>query len=184
MKLTALILILGFGLPVVAQEVSSDDLAAKSADDVFIDEGDNDFELSLDASAPPAKSAATKKSVAKKPEAPVKVDEQKPEPPSVPPPAPEKTAAVEMPAPVEEAKSKPAAVATQKKSGPAKTARGVYVTTKEDCTMTREPASASVKMLTVKASRKLWVEEVDASWVKAFNKAGEPGFINRDCLMK
>ena len=60
--------------------------------------------------------------------------------------------------------------------------KSMFVNTKEACPMLREPAADGEKMLTVKAAKKIWVEEVDSSWVRAFNKAGEPGYVNRDCL--
>jgi hypothetical protein len=48
--------------------------------------------------------------------------------------------------------------------------------------MTREPASDSAQMIVVKPSHKIWVENVDPNWVKGFNKAGEAGYISRDCV--
>ena len=61
-------------------------------------------------------------------------------------------------------------------------AHGMFANTKQACPMLREPASESAKMITVKADRKIWVEEVDGSWVRAFNKAGEPGYVSKDCF--
>ena len=67
--------------------------------------------------------------------------------------------------------------------GPAsKYAKGAYVTTKGACKMHREPASDSPSMLTVKAAKKIWVEKVDDTWVRGFNKAGEGGYISKDCV--
>jgi hypothetical protein len=61
--------------------------------------------------------------------------------------------------------------------------KGQFVTTKEACAMLREPASdEGDKVGTTKANRKIWVENVDENWVKGFNKAGEAGFIKRDCV--
>ncbi len=63
-----------------------------------------------------------------------------------------------------------------------KKADGMFVVTQGPCKMSREPASDSEAIITVKASRKIWVENVDDSWVKGFNKAGTPGYISRDCV--
>jgi hypothetical protein len=59
---------------------------------------------------------------------------------------------------------------------------GMFVVTKSACPMTREPASDSAQMIVVKPSHKIWVENVDPNWVKGFNKAGEAGYISRDCV--
>jgi hypothetical protein len=67
---------------------------------------------------------------------------------------------------------------------PKKYAGGTFLTTAEKCPMMRGPASEGEPMIVVKPSRKIWVEEVDGTWVKAYNKKGEPGYLNRDCFNK
>ena len=61
---------------------------------------------------------------------------------------------------------------------------GIYVVTNGPCTMNRAPASESEAMITVKPSKKIWVQEVDDKWLRAFNKAGEAGYIARDCVQE
>jgi hypothetical protein len=63
-----------------------------------------------------------------------------------------------------------------------KLAKGLFVVTKEACAMTSEPAADGTVMLTVKSSKKIWVENVDDNFVRAFNKAGDPGYISKDCV--
>ncbi len=214
-------------------------VSARANDDVFLDEGDGDFD-SVPAlpkpakAAPAAKPAKTeskgKKATAAKPApqkapasvaAPQAVEVPEPERVEIPPAVDEANPAeaqaendlptaevvgesthktvvddvpaqqnvTEQPAPAEEPKkaaspkkqAKQAKVPAKKKSG-TKLAQGVFVTTKEPCPMTREPASESAPMITVKAQKRIWVEEVDESWVRAFNKAGEPGYISRECV--
>ena len=122
-----------------------------------------------------------------------------------PPPAPQETVAAPeaAPAPVAEVAPEPAAPVAAQEEAPVKlpkaknrgsvkhasvqkvapvAAHGMFANTKENCPMLREPASESEKMITVKADRKIWVEEVDGSWVRAFNKAGEPGYVSKDCF--
>lgn len=60
---------------------------------------------------------------------------------------------------------------------------GVYVTTKESCPMTRQPASESEVLLRVKPAKKIWAQKVEGGkWYRAFNKAGEPGYIEEGCV--
>lgn len=152
--------------------------AQTNVDDVFIDEGDGDFDAysivpeHLSSSVPEVKSKpAETESVV----------------PEAPKPAPVKHAVAAEPkktpkksAQIVEKKSRKPASAPKPRQKPS--GAGIYVRTKEACPMLRQPASESPTMLTVKASRKLWVEEVNEDWVRAYNKAGEPGYIQRDCL--
>jgi hypothetical protein len=212
--------------------------SARANDDVFLDEGDGDFD-SVPALPKPAKGSAakpakneskSKKAAAAKPApqkapasvaAPQAVEVPEPERVEIPPAADEAPVAEAQPAddlptaevvgesthkkvvddtpaqqnvteqsaPQEEPKkaappkkqAKQAKAPAKKKSA-MKLAQGVFVTTKEPCPMTREPASESAQMITVKAQKRIWVEEVDESWVRAFNKAGEPGYISRECV--
>jgi hypothetical protein len=59
---------------------------------------------------------------------------------------------------------------------------GKFVVTKSECKMMRSPASEGEPMIVVKAEKKIWVENVDQNWVKGFNKAGDAGFIAKDCV--
>ena len=136
-------------------------LSADKADRVFIDEGDGDFD-SMPIPPPTQlqgvpKAAPTQ--VAVKP-APVVVK------------------------PVIAKSSKP--MKSRGSSIAAKIVRkdpGVYVMTREACPMTREPASESARMITVKPAKKLWVEKVEGGkWFRAYNKAGEPGYIDGNCV--
>ena len=61
-------------------------------------------------------------------------------------------------------------------------AGGQFVVTKNACPMMRSPASEGEPMLVIKSEKKIWVEKVDGNWVKGFNKAGEGGFIQKDCV--
>lgn len=164
-------------------------LSARGADDdVFLDEGNGDFDaMPLNEPAPVA-------------------EEQPPAPPSPgqqEEPMPLLTedaggmpgmeeAPVEQSAPVQKA-SKPkkekvvkaepkAPKASPKKVAKASSGKGSFVTTKDACPMLREPASTSETMLTVKPARKIWVEQAETGWVKGFNKAGEAGYISQDCV--
>jgi hypothetical protein len=60
--------------------------------------------------------------------------------------------------------------------------KGTFMTTKDSCPMMREPASDGAPMIVVKPARKIWVEKVDKDWVRGFNKAGEPGYLSKDCF--
>lgn len=159
---------------------------AGDGDDVFLDEGDGDFAAPT-APAPQA-------------EAPAPVDSSPMgEEPAAPPSSTlveEATGDSSMPSPAEmpekpAKKSKKAVKPAVAKKAPkshkvakSKPGRGYFVTTKEACPMMREPASEGSQMITVRASKKIWVEEVDETWVRGFNKAGEPGYISRDCVSK
>lgn len=154
-------------------------------DDVFIDEGDGDFD------AMPLAPTAEEKPV--EPEK--KAEDLLPEPAPVqatspgagdlfeqqemtPPPQPEKPAkkpkAAKLP-------SKPAAQKTAKASKGVG-AKGKFVMTNASCPLMREPASTSEPIAHTAPSRKIWVEQVDTEWVRGWNKAGEPGYISSDCV--
>lgn len=63
-----------------------------------------------------------------------------------------------------------------------KYAGGAYMTTTDSCPMMRGPASVGAPMVVVKPAKKIWIEESDPAWVKAYNKAGEPGYLSKDCF--
>lgn len=140
-------------------------------DNVFVDENDGDF----DAYAIIPEHLATPNEPKEKPKAAPAPETVAHEAPKTAPPKPVETVEkVKKPK-----KSKPVA---EKKTPTKSTGPGLYVRTKEACPMLRKPASDSPAMLTVKASKRIWVQEVDENWVKAYNKSGEPGYIQRDCL--
>lgn len=189
--------------------------AGKGGDEVFLDEGDGDFdplpagaraskpspgrveEKPSVAEAPAVKNVSPKeempktetaKEVVSKTESPgpERVVEQ-----SLPERAPKAKSAKKEKLARNEPKMKPAVqkqaskseiTKTRKPASLEKAAQGSYVVTREPCPMKREPASEGASMLTVKAGKRVWIEEVDAEWVRAFNKAGEPGYLNRNCL--
>ncbi len=83
------------------------------------------------------------------------------------------------------APSKTASKAANKAANKAaKNDAGIYVTTKTVCPIRREPASESEEIAKTKAPRKIWVQKVDANWVRAYVKSGDPGFINMECFEK
>jgi hypothetical protein len=163
---------------------------AEGASDVFLDEGDGDFDA-MPAPAPEEaqKSVEVKKAPEPRPavqedvqldEMPMLVDESA-QPAATPAPT-------EDPAQPTEAKPKKEKKPAKKKKATASTdgtsvkAAGQFVTTKDACPMMRSPASTGETMLTVKAQKKIWVEDAGDGWVKAFNKAGEPGYVSKDCV--
>lgn len=148
-------------------------------DDVFLDEGSADFD-----SMP----AAVDEPVAEvKEPTPPNPDQSETEVPML---ADDSADVVDTPvqapvkaAPVKKAKKeKVAKVVKPAKRAKAVAAAGSFVTTTEACPMHRAPASTSETMLTLKPARKIWVEAAEEGWVKGFNKAGEPGYISRDCV--
>jgi len=52
---------------------------------------------------------------------------------------------------------------------------------KADCEMHESPSSDSPVLLTVKGSRKLWVENQGDGWLKGFRKSGH-GYMSEDCF--
>lgn len=147
-------------------------LAEDKADDVFLDEGDGDFDAVPAVPAGKAETAQPAVPAPAQPTAKVKKESA----PKAKPAAVEAKKEAPAPAKPPAQKAKPAKSAEKKSAG-------IFVTTKSECPMHRAPASDSELMLTVKASKKLWVEEVDQEWVKGFNKAGEAGYISRECLI-
>lgn len=173
--------------------------AADSADKVFLDEGDGDFDSVPTVPKGKAKAKAAKAAAPapRQPEetASTQVSEQTTE-------AATTSEAAPMPEPVAE-ETQPATPQVEKKAVlpkkamkvsaktpkvrarvPASSSRsaGLYVKTLSACPMTREPASESDPMLTVKPAKRIWVEKVEGGqWYRAFNKAGEPGYIASDC---
>jgi hypothetical protein len=108
----------------------------------------------------------------------LKQDEAQPEVMHEAPPAPPPVAEEKTPAPHKTHVAKAAAKQVSKFAG------GGYVHTTKECPMMREPASDSEAVSHTHVDRKIWVEEVDAHWVKGFNRAGEPVYINRSCVKK
>lgn len=193
-------------------------IAAKG-DEVFLDEGDGDFEsvpilpggapalkVEKRADAAPsvesvpkkeskkeskkeAKKAASKeakKSAAKEKPAPAPAPEAEPAP-SVPVAVSEPAPAPVGAEPVMDQQPNDNKPPKSKRPGkPTKSAKkrdpGIFVTTKEACPAKRAPASEAEPVFSVKAARKIWVEQVDEKWVRAYNKAGEPGYVSRDCV--
>jgi hypothetical protein len=164
---------------------------AEGASDVFMDEGDGDFDSMP---APPA-AEEPKADVPKvaEPRPAVKEEPQQDEMPmlvddgAAPAATPAPTEDPAQPAEAKPKKEKKPAAAKKKKATAAKDgtsvkAAGQFVTTKDACPMMRSPASTGETMLTVKASKKIWVEDAGDGWVKAFNKAGEPGYVSKDCV--
>ena len=176
---------------------------AFAGDDVFMDEGDGDFDSVPAASAaapiaqaPMKKETAVPKAPASRPATPP-VDQTE----EIPVLTDDSAQPVAAPAPTEDPSAPAAADSKSKKaakkkkspakkaaasalndSAPAAKAAGSFVTTKEACPMMRSPASTGETMLTVKASKKIWVEDAGDEWVKAYNKAGEPGYVAKDCV--
>ncbi len=155
-------------------------------DDVFLDEGNGDFDQMPIAPEQPA--VAEQPQAAPAPEAapaePMPMLAEEPESmPGMETPAvaetPKKKAKKEKVARQEEPPPAPRAKKTAKKSV---AAAGQFVVTKDSCPMMRSPASTSETMLTVKPARKIWVEDAGQGWVKGWNKAGEEGFIAKDCV--
>jgi hypothetical protein len=146
---------------------------AHADDSIWMDDGDGDFDSADgEAEAPPVAQPAPKPQPVAKP-APV----------PAPPVAVEIDEEVNVPPAKPKAKAKVAAPA----QAPTRTrasvsvGKGRFMTTTDSCPLLREPASAE-QMTVVKGERKIWVEEVDESWVRAFNKSGEPGYISRECF--
>jgi len=168
-----LFLVLSISVPEVKAETGF-------GEEVFIDEADGDFDpLSVLPSDLVSQELEAELSAAE-------VRETAEDPLAAPAPA-------VKPAPAKPAKKKAATAesekikpaADKKSRKPASVSQvgvGHFVRTKDACPMLRQPASDSEEMLTVKPAKKIWVEDVDANWVKAFNKEGEPGFIQKDCL--
>jgi type IV secretory pathway VirB10-like protein len=141
---------------------------AQADDSIWMDEGDGDFDyVDAGAEAPPVAEPA--------PQAPPVA---KPAPVPAPPVAVETEEEVSAPAPKRKAAA-PAAASARSKASVA--GKGRFMTTRESCPLLREPASDR-QLTVVKGERKIWIEEVDESWVRAYNKAGEPGYISRDCF--
>jgi hypothetical protein len=165
----------------------------KKSEDVFIDEGDGDFEAVPMA---PKKPSATKSLNQKVP--------SEPKMESTPSPTPKVTtsegASVDSAAsaesasqsetsePKESARPEPKAAiearekGKKKKEKVEKAAAGLYVKTKIECPMRKEPNAESEQIATTKAPRRIWVQKVDDHWVKAFTKSGEPGYLNTECF--
>jgi hypothetical protein len=166
--------------------------AFAAGDDVFMDEGDGDFD-SMPAPAPqdeaPAQQedASVPKIAEPRPAAPAVEDSEE-----IPMLTDDSAAPAATPAPTEDSAQPEAAKPkkhTKKKTATKSAsndggfkAAGQFVVTKDACPMMRSPASTGETMLTVKAAKKIWVEDAGDGWVRAFNKAGEPGYVSKDCV--
>jgi hypothetical protein len=58
---------------------------------------------------------------------------------------------------------------------------GKFARTKSVCPLMSEPVDGTPSTFT-KHPRKIWVEEHDASWYRAYNKSGSTVFVRKDCL--
>jgi len=167
---------------------------AEGASDVFMDEGDGDFDSMPAPPAPPQADAPPKKEDAVVQKAPEPRPAVKQEDPmdAMPMLSDESAQPAATPAPTEDP-AQPADAKPKKEKKPAKkkkatasadgtAVKGQFVTTKDACPMMRSPASTGETMLTVKAQKKIWVEDAGDGWVKAFNKAGEPGYVSKECV--
>lgn len=180
--------------------------AADNTDNVFLDEGDGDFEsmpMATEAPVAPAgsstqstRSAENPANPAMKPSAIGASEDGTGAEATSANAAASSTAigeeATEMhettPSPAEGVErsmtsGKKAKKTTQaKKTAKSSSGKGGFKVTTSDCPMMRKPASEGSPMITVKATRKVWVEEIDQNWVRGFNKAGKPGYLNRSCF--
>jgi hypothetical protein len=172
--------------------------AAHADDDVFLDEGDGGFDTMAPSNSggeptladdPFAAEMAPPKAAPKaapKPAAPVPAKPVVAAKPAAPAPVVKPVAAQPKPEPqaphdeIVSASAEP--VASKEKKHYDKYAGGSYMTTTDACPMMRGPASVGAPMVVVKPAKKVWVEESDPSWVKAYNKAGEPGYLSKECF--
>lgn len=146
------------------------------SDDLFMDEGEGDFAMDpipVDSTAE-VPSVIEDEPVVQTESAPTETVVEKPVEKAV-----EKRAAKKVVKPAEKPVKKQAIAPAVKK---AVAAAGRFETTKEACPMLREPASGGSQMLVVRESRKIWVEEVDQNWVRAFDRHGDAGYLSRDCF--
>lgn len=177
------------GLLVTAQGPSL--RAAESSDDVFLDEGDSDFDpLPIPSADERAVDGFAETPSAEEPDSKSQVSAKK-----------EKQETFETPMQRELFSDEPVAeglhkdktsedtksARTSKKEAAAKNKRGAasagqFLVTKTSCPMLKDPKEGSQAMLTVSPGRKLWVENAETGWVRGFNRAGEPGYINRNCF--
>lgn len=189
-------------------------LVAEASDDVFLDEGDGDFDTNAASAAEAPKAAPVVKQEEPKKEEPKKEEPKKEvvkEEPKATEPAPvveqpavpatddvfkdDTPAQASEPAHVEKhmktekvvkhhekkkaEKHKDKAVAHHKAHKAE--GKGHFAYTTGECKLQRSPASEHSLGMT-KASRKIWVVDVDDQWVKVWNKDGHEAFISRDCL--
>lgn len=161
--------------------------AQDSLDDVFLDEGDADFDTMP---IPPTDKSAAEIEVPQ--QAPVsspaaaQVFDELEEPHTDDAGFPavgqeEEVAPAPAPKPVKKAVKKKTPKPKRKKAS-ISNSPGRFMVTISDCPMLREPGAEGELMLTVRSSRKIWTEEVDPSWVRAYNKSGEAGYLSRDCF--
>ena len=140
-------------------------------EDVFIDEGDGDFDVMP---IPPPEQAAQEKPAPKKEakkavvQAPAETDEELADEAA-------QVAREEVPPPPQKAKKVAA-----KKAAPAG-GKGLFVRTTDSCPMFRSPASEGEQMFVVKASKKIWVERAGDGWYNGWDKNGNEGYISADC---
>lgn len=163
--------------------------AYAAGDDVFMDEGNGDFD-SMPAPPPQAEEKAPIASApvatkAPEPREALPTDSSQDQIPQLTdeaaqPSTPE-TAPAPAPTPTKVKKAKKAAKTADASPAPV-AAKGQFVTTKDACPMMRSPASTGETMITVKAARKIWVEDAGEGYYKAWNKAGEPGYVSKDCV--
>ncbi|MES2964514.1 MAG: hypothetical protein V4760_11530, partial [Bdellovibrionota bacterium] len=78
-------------------------------------------------------------------------------------------------------KEKAQKVAKHSPTKAVKKGKGYFAWTADVCKMVRSPASTK-GLGETRASKKIWVEDVDSKWVKVWNKDGKEAFLSRDCL--
>ena len=195
------IALLAFAAPIIVVATDEDFVEfAANDEDMFLDEGDADFStMQPDTGSAPTTADAPPANEAPMPPSNADADDvMSPEPagggsPAFAEPSNEAPAGddsgmpEEKPAKKAKKAKKPVAKAEPKKKAPKAAKKsaggaGMFVVTKDACPMMREPASEGEPMITVKPSKKIWVESVDDQWVRGFNKAGEGGYISRDCV--
>jgi cytoskeletal protein RodZ len=153
---------------------------AWAGDDVFVDEGEGDFEsLPVTSTTTPANKA--------------EIQDALDVPTVAAPPAPAKSAAKSAAktekvsaksvvkaepviAPVEKVvEVKPA----QKVRQPAST--GMYVATTKSCPITPAMDATAEPLSFTKFPRKIWVERADGGWYKVHTKSGDTGYLAPEC---
>lgn len=161
---------------------------AEEIDDVFLDDGGMIDEPPADAGdAPPV--AKEEPSPEPVPLPAVAQDEPSLEEPGelepVPVPVAKEKKPVKQDKPVKVVKAEPKKAAP-KPGKSAKNSRKTaskegFRTTAAECKMHQAASASSPVLLTVAGAKKLWVEEHNDGWVKAFRKSGH-GYLSRDCF--
>ena len=185
-----------FALVIAASLAITPKYVHAADDDVFLDEGDGDFDKMP---------IAPKAEVAKEPVKEVKPVEKAPDiqmpdpsPEVMPEPVAEKHDAPvpndelfgaddKTPAPksshkASHASHKPVKHTEHKVAEHVKVGKGHFAMTTAECPMMRKPASVDDTLGQTKAPRKIWVEDVNSKWVRVHNKDGEAAYVSRKCV--